>query len=166
MTRRRGPSRARSGGRLASRSSTGGRLRRKLGCRRVDRGAQRVNAVFYVLSILLALATSSSSPIMDETYNSDSSESSIAISSSVVPESADDPAFERYKGQQFVIIDHTANIRNRSEVSKIWKHGSERRRVDDGTFDRYWRCGHCQHKKILKCLEGGGGKTSYPICYL
>jgi hypothetical protein len=24
----------------------------------------------------------------------------------------------------------------------------------DGTFNRYRRCGHCQHKKILKCAEG------------
>src|SRR6266480_5309826 len=70
------------------------------------------------------------------------------------------------KSQQFVIVDHTANIRNGSEVSKIWRHGFERRRVDDGTFDRYWRCGHCQHKKILKCTEGGGGTTSYAIRYL
>jgi hypothetical protein len=33
--------------------------------------------------------------------------------SSAIPESspADDPAFESYKSQQFVIVDHTANIR-------------------------------------------------------
>jgi hypothetical protein len=59
---------------------------------------------------------------MDETYNSDSSDDSIDVpSSSVIPKSspADDPAFESYKSQQFVIVDHTANIRNGSEVSKI-----------------------------------------------
>jgi hypothetical protein len=86
----------------------------------------------------------------------------------VIPESSptNDPAFKSYKGQQFAIVDHTANIRNGSEVSKIWSYGFERRRVDDGTFDRYWRCGHCPHKKILKCVEGGGKKTSYPIRYL
>jgi hypothetical protein len=77
---------------------------------------------------------------MDETYNSDSSDGSIIIpSSSVIPESspAGNPAFESYKSQQFVIDDHTANIRNGSEVSRIWKQSFERRRVDDGTFDRY-----------------------------
>jgi len=103
---------------------------------------------------------------MDETYNSDSSDGSIVIPSSpVIPESspAGEPVFKSYKGQQFVIVDHTANIRNGSEVSRIWRHCFERRRVDDGIFDRYWRCGHCQHKKILKCAEGGGGKTRYPI---
>jgi hypothetical protein len=91
---------------------------------------------------------------MYETYNSDSSDGSIIIpSSSAIPESppAGDPALESYKSLQFVIVDHTANIRNGSEVSRIWKHGFERRRVDDGTFD--WRCGHCQHKKILKCAQ-------------
>jgi hypothetical protein len=106
---------------------------------------------------------------VDETYNSDSSDGSIVIpSSSVIPESspAGDPAFKSYKGQQSIIVDHTANIRNGSEVLRIWRHGFERRRVGDGTFDRYWRCGHCQHKKILKCAEGGGGKTSYPIRHL
>ena len=40
-----------------------------------------------------------------------------------------------------MIVDHTANQRNGSEVSKIWQHGRERRRVDDGIMDRYWRSG-------------------------
>jgi hypothetical protein len=65
---------------------------------------------------------------MDETCNSDSSDGSIIIpSSSVIPESpsASDPAFESYKSQQFVIVDHTANIRNGSiieayECLKAW----------------------------------------------
>jgi len=35
-----------------------------------------------------------------------------------------------------MIVDHTANQRNGSEVSKIWQYGGERRRVDDGTIDR------------------------------
>src|SRR5271154_395042 len=52
-----------------------------------------------------------------------------------------------------MIVDHTANQRNGSEVSKIWQYGGERRRVDDGTMDRYWRCGHCSNKRILKCPE-------------
>src|SRR5271156_5544465 len=60
-----------------------------------------------------------------------------------------DPNYETYKhGQQFMIVDHTANQRNGSEVSKIWQHGGERRRVDDSTMDRYWRCGHCNNKRI------------------
>jgi hypothetical protein len=58
-----------------------------------------------------------------------------------------------------MIADHTANQRNGSGVSKIWQHGGERRRVDDGTMDRYWRCGHCNNKRILKCPETGRGAT-------
>jgi hypothetical protein len=61
-----------------------------------------------------------------------------------------------------MIVDHTTYQRNGSEVSKIWQHGGERRRVDDGIMDRCWRCGHCSNK-ILKCPETGGGATSYPI---
>ena len=57
-----------------------------------------------------------------------------------------------------MIVDHTANQRNGSDISRIWQRGGERRRVDDGTMDRYWRCGHC-NKRILKCPETGRGAT-------
>src|SRR5271170_2820351 len=33
-------------------------------------------------------------------------------------------------------------------------------------MDRYWRCGHCSNKRILKCSETGRGATSYPIRHL
>jgi hypothetical protein len=36
------------------------------------------------------------------------------------------------------------------DVSEIWFNESERRRTDDGSFDHYWRCGHCEYLKILK----------------
>jgi len=94
-------------------------------------------------------------------YDFDSSDGPSEISlQSTVPEPLpfNDPNYETYKhSQQFLIVDHTANLRNGSEASKIWQHGGERRRVDDGTMDRYWRCGHCINKRILKCLETGKG---------
>ena len=62
-----------------------------------------------------------------------------------------------------MVVDHTANQRNGLEVSKIWQQGGERCRVDDGIMDRYWRCGYCSNKRILKCPETGRGATSYPI---
>jgi DNA-directed RNA polymerase subunit RPC12/RpoP len=65
-----------------------------------------------------------------------------------------------------MIVDHTANQRNGSGLSKIWQHGGERRRVDDGSMDRYWRCGHCNNKRILKCPETGKEAPSYPIRHL
>src|SRR5213078_4698274 len=33
-------------------------------------------------------------------------------------------------------------------------------------MDRYWRCGYCRNKRILKCPETGKGATSYPIRHL
>jgi hypothetical protein len=103
-------------------------------------------------------------------YDSDSSDGGSEFpSQSTIPEPPpfNDPNYETYKhGQRFLIVDHTANQRNRSEISKIWQHGGERRRVDDGTMDRYWRCGHCNNKTILKCPETGRGATNYPIRHL
>ena len=74
-------------------------------------------------------------------YDSDSSDGGPEFpSQSTIPEPPpfNDPNYETYKhGQQFLIVDHTANQRNGSEISKIWQHGGERRRVDYGTTDRY-----------------------------
>ena len=84
-------------------------------------------------------------------------------SQSTIPEPPpfNDPNYETYKhGQQFMIVDHTANQRNSSDISRIWQHGGERRRVDDGTMDRRWRCGHCNKRRILKRPETGRGATS------
>src|SRR4051812_30479652 len=33
-------------------------------------------------------------------------------------------------------------------------------------MDRYWWCGHCSNKRILKSPETGRGATSYPIRHL
>jgi hypothetical protein len=77
---------------------------------------------------------------MDPYYSDSSDGPSEFPLQSTVPEPLpfNDPNYETYKhSQQFLIVDHTANLRNGSEVSKIWQHGGERRRVDDGTMDRY-----------------------------
>jgi hypothetical protein len=68
-------------------------------------------------------------------YDSDSSdEGSEFPSQSIDP--FNDPNYESYKrGQQFLIVDYTANQRKGSEVFKIWQHGGERRRVDDDSMD-------------------------------
>jgi hypothetical protein len=51
------------------------------------------------------------------------------------PPPFNDPNYETYKhGQQFLIVDHTANQRNGSDISKIWQHGRERHRVDDAQW--------------------------------
>jgi hypothetical protein len=70
-----------------------------------------------------------------DSYDSDSSDgASESPSQPTVPEPPpfNVPNYEKYKhGQQFLIVDHTANRRNGSEISKIWQHGGERRRVDE-----------------------------------
>jgi hypothetical protein len=89
-------------------------------------------------------------------YNSDSSDGGSEFPSQSTisePSPFNDPNYETYKhGQQFMIIDHTANQRNGSEASKIWQHGGERRQADDGTVDG-------NNKRILKYLETGRGAT-------
>ena len=69
-------------------------------------------------------------------------------------------------GEQFLIVDHTANIMAGVKVSGIWHHGGERRRTDDGSWDRYWRCGQCMKRKLFKISEHAGGATSYAVRHL
>src|SRR5271156_7157612 len=98
-----------------------------------------------------------------------SSRAAAFCSSATIPPSSSpyDPQFERGpRGEQFLIVNHTANQRNGSEVSKIWFHGGERRRIDNGSNDRYWRCSHCKHKRYLKISEAGGGATSHAVRHL
>ena len=83
--------------------------------------------------MLVSLAAVS---LMDP-YDSDSSDGGPEFPlQSVILEtpSFHDPSYETYKrGQQFMIVDRTANQRNGSDVSKIWQHadgtpGGDKRR--------------------------------------
>ena len=38
--------------------------------------------------------------------------------------------------------------------------------MDNGSNDRYWRCGHCKYKRYLKISEAGGGATSHAVRHL
>jgi hypothetical protein len=51
-------------------------------------------------------------------------------------------------------------------ISSIWRHGGERRRLDDNSISRYWRCRHCKGATVLKVAETGGGQTSYATRHL
>ena len=51
----------------------------------------------------------------------------------------------------------------RTKVSGIWHYGGERRRTDNGSFGKYWRCGHRKGRKVFKVAEHVGGATSYGI---
>jgi hypothetical protein len=67
--------------------------------------------------------------------------------------------------RQFLVVDHSANLRCGSKISAIWDYGGERRRLDDNSIARYWRCAHCKVATVLKVREGGG-QTSYAIRHL
>ena len=101
---------------------------------------------------------------MDSDSDSDSSVRSSGTAAfrsfSTVPPSPgpSDPQYERGPlGEQFLVVDHTANLTAGAKVSGIWHHGGERRRTDNGSWDRYWRCGHCTKKKLFKISEHVGG---------
>jgi hypothetical protein len=45
-----------------------------------------------------------------------------------------------------------------SKTSAIWHHSGERRRLDDHSMERYWRCAYCKGSAtILKVAGGNGG---------
>src|ERR1700739_2777504 len=94
---------------------------------------------------------------MDSNPDSDSSihgtEAAAFRSSSTTSASPNhnDPQYERGPG---------------TKVFGIWHHGGERRRTDNGSFDRYWRCGHCKGRNPLRVAEHVGGATSYAIRHL
>lgn len=68
--------------------------------------------------------------------------------------------------RRFLVVDHTANLRKNSRVSPIWDHGGERRRLDDNSMDRYWRCAYCVGAATLIKIEGNGGQTTYALRHL
>ena len=69
--------------------------------------------------------------------------------------------------REFLVVDHTANLRKNTKISPIWHHGDERRRLDDNSMGKYWRCAYCTGKAtILKVDGGNGGQTSYASAHL
>jgi hypothetical protein len=53
-------------------------------------------------------------------------------------------------GRRFLKVNQTANLRAGSEVSKIQEHGFEYRSLDNGLYDKYWRCKYCpQCEKLI-----------------
>jgi hypothetical protein len=51
-------------------------------------------------------------------------------------------------------------------ISSIWRHGDERRRLDDSSISRYWRYGYYKGATVLKVAETGGGQTIYATRHL
>ena len=71
-----------------------------------------------------------------EMASSDESGTEQAIASSLAL-----PNKERLQGRkglrEFLIVEHTANLRKNSTISAIWDYGGERRRLDDGSMARF-----------------------------
>jgi hypothetical protein len=65
------------------------------------------------------------------------SKNPITYSSAIAPDGDIERIGTPKDVQQFLMIDHTANQRSGSKISAIWHHGVERRRLDDGSMDRY-----------------------------
>jgi hypothetical protein len=51
---------------------------------------------------------------------------------------------ELASGRRFLKVDQTANLRAGSKVSKIREHVFEYRSLDNGLYDKYWRCKYYQ----------------------
>ena len=68
--------------------------------------------------------------------------------------------------REFLAVEHTANLRKNSKVSAIWHHGGERRRLDDGSMARYWRCAYCTGSATVLKVDGNGGQTTYALSHL
>jgi hypothetical protein len=60
-------------------------------------------------------------------------------------------------------VDHTANLRKNSKISPIWEHGGERRRFDDNSMARYWRCAYCKGTATVLKVDGNGGQTTHAL---
>ena len=62
-----------------------------------------------------------------------------------IPSSSTNPDKEQHtervftnKGvREFLIIEHTTNLRNNTRTSAIWYHGDERRRLNDKSMEKY-----------------------------
>jgi len=61
-----------------------------------------------------------------------------------VPNSRDSMLIELVSSRRFLKVDQTANLRAGSKGLKIREHGFEYRSLDNGQYDKYWRCKYCQ----------------------
>lgn len=51
----------------------------------------------------------------------------------------------RFKGVEYHVVDHTANLRRGIRPSWIWDHGRELHRFKDGGSKKHFQCGVCGH---------------------
>jgi hypothetical protein len=66
----------------------------------------------------------------------------------------------------YLVVEHTANLRKNSKISPIWHYGGERRRLDDDSMTRYWRCAYCIGSAIVLKVDGNGGQITHALLHL
>jgi hypothetical protein len=66
----------------------------------------------------------------------------------------------------FLVVDHTANLRKNTKIFAIWHYGGERRRLDDDSMARYWRCAYCIGSVTVLKVDGNGGQTTHALLHL
>jgi hypothetical protein len=58
-------------------------------------------------------------------------------------------------------------VRKNSKISAIRHHGGERRRLDDKSLHRYWRCTYYTGSATVLKVDGNcGGQTTYALAHL
>jgi hypothetical protein len=58
-------------------------------------------------------------------------------------------------------------VRKNSKISAIWHHKGERRRLDDKSLYKYWRCTYCiSSVTVLKVNNNCNNQTIYALAYL
>ena len=86
-------------------------------------------------------------------------EPGVHLASSMVRDAAQrrERVLNRKGLREFLVVEHTANVRKGSRISSIWLHGDERRQIDDRSMHRYWRYRHCTASATVLKVEGGNG---------
>ena len=68
--------------------------------------------------------------------------------------------------QEFLVVDHTANLRKNTKISPIWHHGGERRRLDNNSMARYWRYTYYIGRATVLKVDGNSGQITYALTNL
>jgi hypothetical protein len=82
---------------------------------------------------------------------SESSESALSqLHSTPTPLSSRRSDSRRINGKTWSLIEHAANIRRNSQVSRIWEYGAEYVNHSERNAGSYWICDHCDSMIALR----------------
>ena len=93
----------------------------------------------------------------------------------LIPSSSTNPDKEQHtervftnKGvREFLVIEHTANLRNNIRTSAIQYYRDKRRRLNDKSIEKYWRYAYYIGKATVVKIDGENREqTSYILAHL